>query len=167
MRLLAWGSIERLGSCDAFEHFLLISFSFVARSTSPDPNQLFALLQVFPYHTDTILQMGEVYRQQAGSFSSSHLPSFSSLFVASLSLTLSPRFLVRFLLDLSQASEYIDRALFAFERAFAPGFNIAQGNVRLDFDRVENRGFYLALIRNLQCVRPSFHPSSLLGKNPC
>jgi len=54
--------------------------------------------------------------------------------------------------DLSQASEYIDRALFAFERAFAPGFNIAQGNVRLDFDRVENRGFYLALIRNLQCV---------------
>lgn len=54
--------------------------------------------------------------------------------------------------DLSQASEYIDRALFAFERAFAPGFNITSGNARLDFDRVENRGFYLALIRNLQCV---------------
>ncbi|KAL7413126.1 transcriptional repressor TCF25-domain-containing protein [Mrakia frigida] len=90
---------------------------FLGAVGSHDPNQLFALLQVFPYHTDTILQMGEVYRQQA---------------------------------DLSQASEYIDRALFAFERAFAPGFNIAQGNVRLDFDRVENRGFYLALIRNLQ-----------------
>lgn len=31
-----------------------------------DPNQLFALLQVFPWHVDTLLQMSEVYRLQSG-----------------------------------------------------------------------------------------------------
>ncbi|CDZ98610.1 Uncharacterized conserved protein [Phaffia rhodozyma] len=108
---------------------------FLGAIGSHDPNQLFALLQVYPYHTDTILQMGEVYRQQA---------------------------------DLGQASEFIDRALFAFERAFMPGFGVAHGNVRLDFDRVENRGFYLGVVRNLQflgrrgCWNTSFNFAKFL-----
>lgn len=54
--------------------------------------------------------------------------------------------------DLGAASDYIDRALFAFERAFVPAFNVSLGTARLDFGRVENRGFFLALTRDLQCV---------------
>lgn len=54
--------------------------------------------------------------------------------------------------DLGAASDFIDRALFAFERAFVPAFNVSLGTARLDFGRVENRGFFLALTRDLQCV---------------
>jgi hypothetical protein len=36
-----------------------------------DPNQLMALLQVYPWHVDTLLQMSEVYRLQSGKLSSS------------------------------------------------------------------------------------------------
>jgi hypothetical protein len=31
-----------------------------------DPNELMALLQVYPWHVDTLLQMSEVYRLQSG-----------------------------------------------------------------------------------------------------
>jgi hypothetical protein len=59
--------------------------------------------------------------------------------------------------DLGAASDFIDRALFAFERAFVPAFNISLGTARLDFGRIENRGFFLALTRDLQYVlRPCF-----------
>ncbi len=34
----------------------------------PDPNELMALLQVYPWHVDTLLQMSEVYRLQSGEF---------------------------------------------------------------------------------------------------
>jgi hypothetical protein len=35
-------------------------------SYRPDPNELMALLQVYPWHVDTLLQMSEVYRLQSG-----------------------------------------------------------------------------------------------------
>ena len=33
-----------------------------------DPNELMALLQVYPWHADTLLQMSEVYRLQSGKY---------------------------------------------------------------------------------------------------
>lgn len=37
-----------------------------ADSGHSDPNELMALLQVYPWHVDTLLQMSEVYRLQSG-----------------------------------------------------------------------------------------------------
>ena len=54
------------------------------------------------------------------------------------------------------AADLLSRALFAYERAFSGSFNLTAGTHRLDFDRVENRVFYLALARNVMCApRPS------------
>ncbi|VDC02206.1 unnamed protein product [Peniophora sp. CBMAI 1063] len=46
----------------------------------------------------------------------------------------------------STAVDFIDRAIFTYERAFIGGFNFSGSN-RLDFSRVENRPFFLALHR--------------------
>ncbi|KAG7092016.1 hypothetical protein E1B28_008399 [Marasmius oreades] len=49
----------------------------------------------------------------------------------------------------AQAIDLIERALFAYERAFLGmgSFNFTSGVNRLDFDRVENRVFYMAVHR--------------------
>ncbi|GJE99434.1 transcriptional repressor TCF25-domain-containing protein [Phanerochaete sordida] len=68
----------------------------------------------------------------------------------------------------STASDFIDRALFTYERAFVGAFNFTSGQSRLDFDRVENRPFFLAVHRqasDLQrrgCVRTAFEFARLL-----
>ncbi|KAH9180075.1 DUF654-domain-containing protein [Lactarius sanguifluus] len=49
----------------------------------------------------------------------------------------------------SQAADSIERALFTYERAFVGAFTFTNGLNRLDFDRVENRPFYLALHRHV------------------
>ncbi|KAF8582034.1 DUF654-domain-containing protein [Ramaria rubella] len=51
--------------------------------------------------------------------------------------------------EYSTAADFMSRALFAYERAFAGAFNLTTGIHRLDFDRVENRVFFLALARNV------------------
>ena len=79
-----------------------------------DPNELMALLQVYPWHVDTLLQMSEVYRLQS---------------------------------DIGAASDYAERALYAFDRCLMPAFNVSTGLCRLDFDRVENRPMFTALHR--------------------
>lgn len=55
----------------------------------------------------------------------------------------------------STASDFIDRALFTYERAFFGSFNFTGGGNRLDFDRVENRPFFLALHRQIMYVSRS------------
>ncbi|KZT67039.1 DUF654-domain-containing protein [Daedalea quercina L-15889] len=69
----------------------------------------------------------------------------------------------------STAADMIDRALFGYERAFlGTSFNFTTGVNRLDFDRVENRPFFLAVHRQISdlqgrgCVRTSFEFSRLL-----
>lgn len=68
----------------------------------------------------------------------------------------------------STAADHIDRALFAYERAFVGSFNFTSGVNRLDFDRVENRPFFLALHRQVSdlqrrgCVRAAFEFARLL-----
>ncbi|KAF8436005.1 transcriptional repressor TCF25-domain-containing protein [Boletus edulis BED1] len=70
--------------------------------------------------------------------------------------------------EYSQAVDYVSRALYAYERAFLGAFSFTSGNNRLDFDRVENRPFFLAIHRqviDLQrcgCPRTAFEHARLL-----
>lgn len=52
-------------------------------------------------------------------------------------------------LEQSTAADFIDRALFTYERAFSGAFSLTSGTNRLDFDRVENRPFFLAVHRKI------------------
>lgn len=62
----------------------------------------------------------------------------------------------------STASDFIDRALFSYERAFVGAFTFTGGGNRLDFDRVENRPFFLALHRQIMCASQLPLPLHLL-----
>ncbi|KAF8759615.1 hypothetical protein RHS01_01716 [Rhizoctonia solani] len=50
---------------------------------------------------------------------------------------------------LSQAADFVERAIYAFEHAFPVAFDITAGSSRLDFDRIENRPLFLALHRHI------------------
>lgn len=56
---------------------------------------------------------------------------------------------VKLALEHAQAVDFIDRALFTYERSFIGAFNLTSGLNRLDFDRVENRPFFLAIHRQV------------------
>ncbi|KAF8548302.1 hypothetical protein OG21DRAFT_779027 [Imleria badia] len=56
--------------------------------------------------------------------------------------------------EYGQAVDYVERALYAYERAFLGAFSFASGNNRLDFDRVENRPFFLAIHRQVIPTTP-------------
>ncbi|TFK22781.1 DUF654-domain-containing protein [Coprinopsis marcescibilis] len=70
--------------------------------------------------------------------------------------------------EYAQAVDFVDRAMFTYERAFIGAFNFTSGNNRLDFDHVENRPFFLAIHRQVAdlqrrgCVRTAFEFSKLL-----
>ncbi|KAG0345623.1 Transcription factor 25 [Podila humilis] len=70
--------------------------------------------------------------------------------------------------DNSLAGEFIEQALFAFEKSFHSLFNIGSGAVRLNFMDVENRSFFLAIHRHIQflgrrgCWRTAFEFNKLL-----
>ncbi|KAF8607494.1 DUF654-domain-containing protein [Ceratobasidium sp. AG-I] len=51
--------------------------------------------------------------------------------------------------ELSQASDFVERAIYAFEHSLPVAFDISSGSSRLDFDRIENRPFFLALHRHV------------------
>ncbi|CAE7230298.1 unnamed protein product [Rhizoctonia solani] len=51
--------------------------------------------------------------------------------------------------ELSQAADFVERAIYAFEHAFPVAFDITTGSSRLDFDRIENRPLFLALHRHV------------------
>lgn len=62
----------------------------------------------------------------------------------------------------------MDRALFSYERAFLGSYSFTNGLNRLDFNRVENRPFFLALHRQVTdlqrrgCIRTAFEFGRLL-----
>ncbi|KAK2465838.1 hypothetical protein APHAL10511_001479 [Amanita phalloides] len=68
----------------------------------------------------------------------------------------------------AQAVDFVDRALFTYERSFIGAFNFTNGQNRLDFDRVENRPFFLAIHRQISdlqrrgCMRAAFEFAKLL-----
>ncbi|XAO22280.1 hypothetical protein I312_101049 [Cryptococcus bacillisporus CA1280] len=113
-----WFTFEHVGVWRQIER------QFMGAVQSHDPNQLMALLQVYPWHVDTLLQMNEVYRLQS---------------------------------DIGAASDYAERALYAFDRCLMPAFSVVTGTSRLDFDRVENRPLFTALHRII----------SYLGRRGC
>ncbi|KAG6852146.1 hypothetical protein C0991_002624, partial [Blastosporella zonata] len=47
--------------------------------------------------------------------------------------------------EYAQAVDFVDRALFTYKRAFIGAFTFTAGTSRMDFDRVENRPFFLAV----------------------
>ena len=55
------------GNWWTFEHapqYRSVQHQFLQATTSFDPNTLMALLQVYPYHVDTLLQVSDVFRMQ-------------------------------------------------------------------------------------------------------
>ncbi|ORZ05263.1 transcriptional repressor TCF25-domain-containing protein [Absidia repens] len=70
--------------------------------------------------------------------------------------------------DWTVAGDCIDRALYASERGFHPHFNLGSGNVRLPYQRSENRSFFIAMVRHIQfltrrgCWRTAFEFNKLL-----
>ncbi|KAG0169253.1 Transcription factor 25 [Apophysomyces sp. BC1021] len=70
--------------------------------------------------------------------------------------------------DWTVAGDCIERALYAFERAFHPQFTFGGGNVRLSYKQAENRPFFLAIFRHIQfltrrgCWRTAFEFNKLL-----
>ena len=101
--------------------------------TLADPNGFYNLLARSPYHGDTLLQMSDVFSHREGTTS---LPSPSpkpNLFNTIVHI------------EYNQAADFIERALFAFESAFAGSFSFTSGIHRLDFDYVDNRPFFLAV----------------------
>ncbi|KZT23178.1 DUF654-domain-containing protein [Neolentinus lepideus HHB14362 ss-1] len=117
-----------------------VTAGFVTTVMAGDPEGFWRILSKFPYQADTLLQLAETYRYRDGEVSSS---------------------------EHAQATDFAERALFAYERAFT-GTNFMSGVNRLDFDRVENRPFFLAvhrLILDLQrrgCPRTAFEFAKLL-----
>lgn len=97
-----------------------------------DPQALFDVLRMLPWHADTLLQISEVYRHREGEYCLIPLPPATEV---------PPEY--------SQAADFIDRALFTYERCFIGAFTFTNGHNRLDFDRVENRPFFLALHRQV------------------
>ncbi|SPO31369.1 uncharacterized protein UTRI_06499 [Ustilago trichophora] len=98
-----------------------VQMQFLQAVRSYDPNALMALLRVYPYHIDTLLQLSEYSRHQG---------------------------------DLGQAADFNDRALFALERCASPYFtsclsSTTSGPPLVNFNKIENRAFYLAIHRNI------------------
>ncbi|KAJ9476111.1 Ribosome quality control complex subunit 1 [Pseudozyma hubeiensis] len=98
-----------------------VQMQFLQAVRSYDPNALMALLRVYPYHIDTLLQLSEYSRHQG---------------------------------DLGQAADFNDRALFALERCASPYFtsclsSTTSGPPLVNFNKIENRAFYMAIHRNI------------------
>lgn len=82
--------------------------------TAPNHENLIALLQKFPYHPETILQVALIFIRQG---------------------------------DKSNSNGLIERALFAFDRAFNRNLELCNGLTRLPYTYYLNRQFYLTLFR--------------------
>ncbi|KAJ7476899.1 transcriptional repressor TCF25-domain-containing protein [Mycena galericulata] len=126
---------EKWWTVEYSKKYKSVTMAFMTIVYSGDPNGFYGLLQKFPWHGDTLLQLAEVFRHRE---------------------------------EYAQAVEYVDRALFSYERAFFGAFNFTTGLNRLDFDHIENRPFFLAVHRqttDLQrrgCVRTAFEFARLL-----
>lgn len=70
--------------------------------------------------------------------------------------------------DVQTAADFVERALYSFELAFHPSFNIATGECHLEYDVYANRAFFLAIFRHLVfignrgCWHTAFEFSKLL-----
>ncbi|KAM9481087.1 ribosome quality control complex subunit TCF25 [Clarias gariepinus] len=116
----------------AFEHgrdYQQVQFKFFDAVESMDPNNIVALLQLNPYHIDSLLQLSDVCRIQE---------------------------------DQETARDLIERALYSFECAFHPVFSLTSGTSRMDYRRVENRAFYLAVYKHMMFLEKRGCPRTAL-----
>ncbi|XP_062242148.1 transcription factor 25 [Platichthys flesus] len=115
-----------------YEHsrdYQQVQFKFLDAVESMDPNNIVALLQLNPYHIDSLLQLSDVCRIQE---------------------------------DQEMARDLIERAMYSFECAFHPLFNLTSGTSRLDYLRPENRAFYLALYKHTMFLEKRGCPRTAL-----
>ncbi|THH13849.1 hypothetical protein EW146_g6417 [Bondarzewia mesenterica] len=105
-----------------------------SHSAISDPEGFYGIIKQVPWHADTLLQLAELYSHREGT----PLQRFSSTISDIVSLP-----------EHSQAADFIERAMFTYERAFVGAFNFTSGTNRLDFDHVENRPFFLAIHRQV------------------
>ncbi|KAI0031531.1 transcriptional repressor TCF25-domain-containing protein, partial [Vararia minispora EC-137] len=104
---------ERWWTVEYSKRYKGVTRAFMQVVLAGDPEGLYNVLRVVPWHADTLLQLSEVYRHRE---------------------------------EHSTAVDFIERAIFTYERAFVGSFNLS-GAHRLDFSRVENRPFFLAVHR--------------------
>ncbi|KAF9530905.1 transcriptional repressor TCF25-domain-containing protein [Crepidotus variabilis] len=132
----SWSPIqEKWWTVEYSKRYKSVTKAFMGAVMAGDPQALFDMLGVLPWHADTLLQISEVYHHRE---------------------------------EHAQAIDFIDRALFTYEGCMLGAFNFTSGLNRLDFDRIENRPFFLALHRQIAdlqrrgCVRTAFEFARLL-----
>jgi len=70
--------------------------------------------------------------------------------------------------DIPMAANFIERAVYTFDRSMHPRFNVTTGLCRLDYKYIENRSFFIALFKHIQylgrkgCWRTAFEFCKLL-----
>ncbi|KAL3901050.1 MAG: hypothetical protein SGCHY_000900 [Lobulomycetales sp.] len=119
MEIVQAGQTRGESSLFSFTHsnaYKGIQKTFFDVVATHDPNRITFLVQQYPYHIDSLLQLSEISRQSG---------------------------------NVTQSAELVERAVFAFEKALHPSFNIAKGLSRLDFRRVESRPFFLCIFRHM------------------
>lgn len=105
-----------------FEHskqYQSVQIQFIEAVESFNPDNIVALLNLYPYHIDALIQFSEICKMGD---------------------------------DSQMAAELIERAVYYMECCLHPIFNIAQGNSRLDYRRVENRSFFISLFKHATYV---------------
>jgi hypothetical protein len=127
-----------------FEHntdYQRIQFAFLDSVESLDHNNIINVLHIYPYHIDSLIQMSDVSRIHD---------------------------------DTAMAGDLIERALYAIQNSFHPSFNFTktQANnaklIKLDYNRTENRCFFIALFKHIlyiggkACYRTSLELCKLL-----
>ncbi|CAO1618493.1 unnamed protein product [Jaminaea pallidilutea] len=112
---------EQGGKVATWEHskaYRAAQYEFQQAVATYDPNSIYALFRPYPWHVHLLSSLSDIAKHQG---------------------------------DLSQASDWNARILFAFERTASPVFvsslTSPSGPMRVDFDRVENRGLFLAAHR--------------------
>ncbi|KAI6044588.1 transcriptional repressor TCF25-domain-containing protein [Pisolithus marmoratus] len=127
---------------------------FIRAVRSGAPDAMWEVLHTLPWHADTLLQLGELYRHREGK-----CVTVLRLVIHRLPFCSS---------EYSTAVDHVSRAIFTYERAFVGTFSFTSGVNRLDFDFVENRPFFLAIhqqVIDLQrrgCPRSAFEHARLL-----
>jgi len=70
--------------------------------------------------------------------------------------------------DIPMAANFIERAVYTFDRSMHPRFNVTTGLCHLDYKYIENRSFFIALFKHIQylgrkgCWRTAFEFCKLL-----
>lgn len=128
----------------AFEHdesYRKVQFNFMDAIEAMNDNFLSVLLAQNPYHIDCLIQISEIFRIHDNTQSAADVIGLFNK--SSLNMELKRLF-------------YIERALYAFQSSFHPSFNFtlrsSTNNLKLDYHRVENRGFFIALFKHIVYV---------------